>query len=129
MTFDVPVHDTQAVHVQKHESSVSCDGEFLLHTQLLVLLHVEQIVKRPLLTQLEHDVNIWNFRDHAHQHHDVRVPQNALHHNFVLNLHQQLVRQPWVEYFFDSDSCSVQLALMNRREASLANFLAHFEVT
>ena len=74
---------------------------------------MQHVVERALTHVLENDVDIRNFGNDAHEHRDVRVPQNALHNNLILNFLQEFVSQTRVEYLFDGDRRAVQKALVN----------------
>ena len=74
------------MHVLEDYSDVSCDSySFLIFYLYLVLLHVQQIKKTALLHQFKHNVNIWDFRNYSHEHSNVWVSQNTLHHDFILD--------------------------------------------
>ena len=77
---------------------------------------------------LEDDVDIRNFGNDAHEHRDVRVPQNALHDDLILNFLQQLVGQARVEYLFNCHRRAVQQALVDSREATLTNLFAYLQI-
>lgn len=128
MAFNVTVHDSKRVHVLEDNGDVSGDFDPGFAIQLdLVLLDVQQVEQR-VRHVLKHNVDVWNVRDHAHQDTDVWMPQNSLHHDFVLNFLQQLVCQPRVEDLLDCDRRTVELALVNYGESTLANFLSDLNV-
>ena len=62
---------------------------------------------------LENYVDVRDFGDHAHQDRNVRVPQDALHHDLVLNFLEQLICQTRVEYFLNCYWSSVEKAFVN----------------
>ena len=86
--------------------------------------HGEQAV----VYQFVYDNDVWNWRATSHQQRDVWVPQNALHHDFILNFCQQFVGNTRVENFLDRNWCPIQCALMDHREATLANLLSDFDI-
>lgn len=73
---------------------------------------MQKVEERPLLNVLENYIDIWNFGDHAHEHSDVGVAQDALHHNLVLDFVEKLVSKAWVEDLLDSHGGTVELALV-----------------
>mmetsp|Transcript_4446 Transcript_4446/g.7579 ORF Transcript_4446/g.7579 Transcript_4446/m.7579 type:complete len:397 (+) Transcript_4446:454-1644(+) len=129
MAFDVAVHDADVVHVLEGDGRVARDFQPQLGRDLqLALLHVQQVEERALAHVLEHDVDVGDLGDHAHQDGDVRVPQDALHHDFVLDLLQQVVGQARVEDLLDGYGRAVQLALVDDGEAALTYLLGDLDV-
>ena len=49
----------------------------------------------------EDDDDVGNFGDDAHEEDDVRVTEDALHDDFVLDFVEEVVSETRVEYFFD----------------------------
>jgi hypothetical protein len=89
---------------------------------------MQHVIERALTHVLEDDVDIRNFGNDAHEHRDVRVPQYALHDDFILNFLQEFVGEARVEYLFNSDWGSVQEALVNSTEAALAYLFTDLQV-
>ena len=56
------------------------------------------------------------------------MPQDALHNNLVLNLHQQLICDVRVEDLLDGNWCSVEQALVDHREATLPDLLPNLNI-
>ena len=66
----------------------------------------------------------YNFRyswHYAHQKGNVRMPQDALHDDFVLDFLKQVFGDVWIKNFLNCYRCSVQFSLVDYREATLAN--------
>lgn len=74
------------------------------------------------------DYNVGNLRYHAHEKSDVRMAQDALHYDFVLNFCQQLVGQAWVKYFLNGYRRSVQEAFVNNAKPALTDLFPDFDV-
>jgi len=114
MTLDVSMNDSQMMHILENYSSISCNSDSLLCTQVnLVFFHMEHIVKTSLADMLEHNVKIGDFRDDTHEDGDIRVSQDALHNNFVLDLLKEFICESWVEDFFDGNGGSIEFAFMD----------------
>ena len=62
---------------------------------------------------LEDYIDVGNFGDDAHKDGYVRVPKNALHNYFVLNLLEEIVSKSWVENFLYGHWCAIELAFVN----------------
>lgn len=56
------------------------------------------------------------------------MAQNCLHHDFVLDFCEELIRDVGVEDFLDSNWCAIQQSFVNDRETALADLLTHFNV-
>lgn len=56
------------------------------------------------------------------------MTQDALHHDFILNLGEQLIGDAWVEDLLNSYRCSIQGALVDHGEATLADLLTNLNV-
>ena len=89
---------------------------------------MQQIKQRPLRYVFEDDYNVRNLRDHAHEKSDVRMAQDALHYDFILNFRQQLVGQAGVKDFLNGYRCSVQEAFMNNAKPALTDLFPDFNV-
>jgi hypothetical protein len=114
VALDISVHDTQVVHIFKDSSSVKCNFEAHFDRQLkLHLLHVEQVEEGALTDMLEHDVDVRDLRDDSHEHGDVWVPQNTLHHHFVLNFLEQFISQSRIKDLLNGHWSSIQLSFVN----------------
>ena len=49
------------------------------------------------------------------------MPQDALHDDFVLDFLKQVFGDIWIKNFLNSYRCSIQLSLVDYREATLAD--------
>jgi len=75
MTFNVPVDNSQCVHVQEHPCRVQSNLHSLRHSQLkLVLFHVQQLEEGALGDVFEDNHNVGDLGHHTHQQCDVWVP-------------------------------------------------------
>lgn len=115
------------MHVEVDAGTVECNLDPRGERHVQSALHVQQ-VKQTVVHQLVHDHDVRYRRAAPHQQCDVRVPQNALHNNFVLDFGQQLVRDVRVKNFLDGHWRPVQEALVDHREAALADLLTHLHV-
>lgn len=80
-------------------------------------------------TAVDKLVDYDNVRDRGtatHEQGNVGVSQNALHHDFILNLGQEFVRDVGVENFLNCDRRAIQQALVDDRETTLAYLLSQF---
>lgn len=115
------------MHIFENDGYVSGDSYSFFGAYLHgVFLHVKQIEKTSLLYKFENDVNVWNFRDNTHQHGNVWVSKDALHHNFVLNFLQELVCYSWVDDFLDGDWGAIEFTIVDDRETTLAYLISNF---
>jgi len=76
----------------------------------------------------KHNIDIGNLWDHTHQDRDVRVAQNRLHHDLVLNFLEEFVCQSRVKDLLDGNRGAVQLSFVDYTETTLGNFLTEFNV-
>mgnify|MGYP000879142367 CR=1 FL=1 len=76
----------------------------------------------------KNDIDIRDFRNHTHQDADSWVTKDTKHHNFVLNLLQELISETWIKDFLNGYGSSIQLTFMNDGETTLTNFLTYFNV-
>ena len=127
VTLDVAVHDAQVVHVEVDARAVEGNVDARAQAQLRVPLHVEQR-EETVVDELVHDHDVGDARAAAHEQGDVRVPQDRLHHDFVLNLGQQFVRDVRVENLLNRHGRAVEQALVDHRETALADLLVDFQV-
>jgi hypothetical protein len=77
---------------------------------------------------LKHDIDIRNFRNNTHQDCDIRMSQDRLHNNLILDFLKEFVCKSRVKNLLDGDGGAVQFSLVYDTEATLGNFLAEFEV-
>jgi hypothetical protein len=89
---------------------------------------VKKIIKRTLSNVLKHDHDVLSLRHDSHKKHDVRVTQNALHDDLVLDFLKKLFRHSGIENFLDSNGSSMQKASMDRREATLTDLFTYLEL-
>ena len=71
----------------------------------------------------------YNFRNswhYAHQKGNVRMPQDALHDDFVLDFLKQVFGDIRIKNFLNSYRCSVQFSLVDYRKATLADLFIKF---
>ena len=87
VTFDIAMHDAEIVHVEVDAGAVKSDLDTNRHWKLDISLHVKH-GKKTIVHELVDYHNVWDGWAAAHEKSDVRVPQDALHYNLVLNLHQ-----------------------------------------
>lgn len=106
------MYNSEGVHVLKHHSCVSGYSHFEFVVEVDLFVDVQQ-AEEGALAVLEHDVDIRNFRDHAHQNADAGMSKNTLHHYLILNFLQELVCQSGVEDFLDCYRSSIQLAFVD----------------
>lgn len=90
--------------------------------------HVQQSEQTALRNMLENNHYVWDFGHHTHKQSNVWMPQNWLHHYFVLNFSKQIVSNRWIEYFFYGHRCSVKRAFMDHWETSLPNLLTKLQI-
>ena len=95
------------MHVEVDAGAIKRDFDSKRHGQLDVALHVEHGEEAVVDELVDYD-DVGDGRAAAHQQRDVRVPQDALHHDFVLNFRQQLVSDARVKNFLDRHWCAVQ---------------------
>ena len=89
---------------------------------------MQHVVQAALADVLENDVDIRNLGNDAHEEHNVRVPQYALHDDLVLNFLQQIVSEARVENFLNGHGCSVEFADMNSGESALCELISDLQV-
>ena len=56
------------------------------------------------------------------------MSENRLHHDFVLNFGEEVVRYFWVKDFLDCAGGAVEEAFVDYGEAALADLLAKFDI-
>ena len=127
MALDVAVYDSEVMHIEINPGALECDFDSEGHREVDVALHVQRR-EQAVVHELIDDHDVWDGGAAAHQQGDIGVPQDALHHNLVLNLREQLVGDAWVEDFLYRDGRAVQAALVDHRKTALADLLAHFDV-
>lgn len=112
MAFDVAVHNAQIVHVKVHAGAVQ--GNFYPHghRQVQSALHMQH-VKQTAVHELVDYHNVRDRRTAAHEERDVRVAQNALHYDLILNLRKKLVRYVWVEDFLYGYGRAIQQSFVD----------------
>lgn len=64
-----------------------------------MLPHVQEVVKTALFDDLVHDDDVGDLGHASHEHADVWVSQDTLHHDLVLNLMEQVFGDVWVKDF------------------------------
>lgn len=77
---------------------------------------------------LKHNHYVGYFGHDPHQQGDVWMAQDCLHHYFVLDFREQVIRDRRVENLLDRNWRAVQCALVDDAEAALADLLAELEV-
>lgn len=87
--------------------------------------YVEQTALTHILEQNHH---VRWLRAHAHQQHDVRVPQQRQHSDFVGDLVQQLVSHHWVKYHFGCTVGASPGGLLDHTEATLTKLVAECQL-
>jgi len=112
VTFNVSVDNAQVVHVQVDSGAVQGNFHSLRQRQLHIPLHMQH-VEQTVVHQLVDDHDVWDCRAASHEEGDVRVSQNALHHDFILDLSQQLVSDVRVENFLDCNRGAIEETLMD----------------
>ena len=68
---------------------------------------MEQLEKRALGYMLKHNDDVRDLGHHSHQECDVRVSQDALHDDLILDLVQELISQSRVKDLLDRDWRSI----------------------
>ncbi len=130
LTLNVSVHYSQLMHVQECACCIKCNLHSLFKRQIdHFLFHVKQVEQTSLVHMLEHNHYIGNLRNHTHQHADVRVSQNALHHNLIVDFLQQRICYVWIEYFLNRHRGPIAEPSVDYGEASLANLLSDLQVS
>ena len=76
----------------------------------------------------KHDNNIRNLRHNSHQRNNLRMPQNTLHHDLILNFLKEVVCYLWVKNFLDSTRSVVECTFVNNWESSLTNLLTELDI-
>jgi hypothetical protein len=75
------------MHIFEHHRSLLGNSKPLLHWNIkLALFHMKQIEKTALIDVLKNYIDIRYFWNHSHQDANVRVAEDALHYDFVLDL-------------------------------------------
>jgi len=129
VTLDISVNDTQMVHVLEDGGRIPSYSDSFFGAQIdCLLLHVEHIIQRALRNMLKDDIDIWDFGDHTHQDGDVRMSEDTLHHDFVLDFLKELICESGVEDFLDGNWCAIKLALVDDTETSLSDFFSKFKI-
>lgn len=67
---------------------------------------MQKVVKRARHV-LKDDYDIRNLRHHAHKESDIRMSQDTLHYDFVIDFIKKLIRQPGIEYLLDCNRAAV----------------------
>ena len=115
------------MHVEVNAGAVEGNLHSLRQGYLHGTLHMEH-GKETVVHQLVDNDNVGNRGTATHEQGNVRVSKNALHHNFILNLGQKLVRDVRVKDFFNGDWSAIEKALVNHRETSLTNLLRNLNI-
>lgn len=101
VTLNVSVNYAQLMHVLENHSDFSCHPDSHFHRELDLLFFVmKEVEQRPLTHNFENDNYLRDFRHNSHKKCNVRVSQNALHHDFVVDLVQEFFGQSRIEYLF-----------------------------
>ena len=103
----------ESLIIRSLSSGVSVNLKCKVNPDLLCFAQVQHVVQRTLCYVFKDYHDVLSIRHDSHQKHNVRMPQNTLHHHLILNFLQQLFRQPWVKYFLDGHGSPVQEALVD----------------
>ena len=106
VTLDVAMDDPQIVHIGVNAGAVQGDLHSLGQGQLYVALHVQH-VEQTVVYQFVHDYDVRDRWRATHQKGDVRVSQNTLHDDFILDFSKQFIRDVRVENFLDRHRSSI----------------------
>jgi len=90
---------------------------------------VQQVEQRTLSNVFEHNHDVRDLRNDAHEKSDVRVSKNTLHNDLVLDFGEKLVGESWVEDLFYGDRSPVEEPLVNDREPALPDLFAKLKIT
>lgn len=77
----------------------------------------------------EHNHDVRDLRNDAHEKSDVRVSKNTLHNDLVLDFSEELVGESWIEYLFYGDRSPVEETLVNDRKPTLPDLFAELKIT
>ena len=128
MALDVPMHDSQIVHVQVDAGAVETDLNARFQRDFHGSFHVQQ-GEQTVVNELIHNDNVWDRGTASHEQSDIWVPQNALHHNFILYFQEELIRDARVKNFLDGYWSAIEEAFMDDREPTLADLFSYLDIT
>ena len=94
------------MHIKVYSGTVECDFDSKFQWDLLSALHMQQR-KQTIVNQFIDNYNVWDRGTASHKQCNVWMPQNALHHDLVLNFSKQLISYVRVEDFLDRDWSAV----------------------
>lgn len=77
---------------------------------------------------LKHNYDIRDLRHDSHEHNNVGMPQNTLHHDLILNFLEEVVRYLRVKYLLNSTRRVIERSFVNDRESSLANLFSELHI-